>query len=53
MIVSLLQAYVDAGIHKFVVLPMVRDADELMAQTELLVEKIIPQIENQRLATPA
>lgn len=51
-IVALLQGYVSSGIHKFVVLPMVRDADDLMAQTELLVRKIIPQIENQALATP-
>ena len=50
-IVALLQGYVAAGIHKFVVLPLVRDADDLMAQTELLVRNIIPQIENQSLAT--
>ena len=50
-IVALLQGYVSSGIHKFVVLPMVRDAEDLMAQTELLVRKIIPQIENQVLAT--
>jgi probable F420-dependent oxidoreductase len=50
-IVTLLRGYVASGIHKFVVLPMVRDAEDLMAQTELLVRTIIPQIENQRLAS--
>lgn len=52
-IVALLQGYVAAGIHKFVVLPMVADADDLMAQTELLVRTIIPEIENRPLASPA
>ena len=51
-IIALLQSYVASGIHKFVVLPMANDADDLMAQTELLVRTIIPQIENQSLAMP-
>ena len=52
-IVRLLQGYVDAGIHKFVVLPMITGIDDLMAQTELLVRTIIPEIENRPLATMA
>lgn len=49
-IIRLLRSYVAAGIHKFVLLPMVRDASELMEQTALLARTIIPEVENERLA---
>ncbi len=52
-VIRVLRRYVDAGIHKFVVLPMARHADDLLAQTELLLRTVIPEIENRPLASPA
>jgi len=45
-VIASLKGYVDQGIHKFVVMPMVADVDELMTQTDLLLRKIVPEIEN-------
>lgn len=44
-ITTLLERYIEAGISKFVVLPIAGDADELLEQTERLALEVIPLIE--------
>ncbi|MEO7385290.1 MAG: LLM class flavin-dependent oxidoreductase [Novosphingobium sp.] len=44
-IIQLLQQYVRAGISKFVMLPMVSDAQDLMSQTDYLVRYVLKEIE--------
>jgi probable F420-dependent oxidoreductase len=48
-VTELLRRFVAAGMSKFVMIPLVADAEELMAQTRLLVE-ILPAIEDRRAA---
>ena len=45
-VIDLLRRFVDAGMSKFVMIPLVADAEELMAQTRMLVEEIAPAIED-------
>lgn len=44
-IVATLRRYVDAGISKFVVMPMADDIDGLMEQTRLLASEVLPAVE--------
>jgi hypothetical protein len=48
-VIDLLRRFVDAGMSKFVMIPLVADAEELMAQTRLLVD-ILPAIEDRPAA---
>jgi probable F420-dependent oxidoreductase len=45
-IVALLRRHVEAGMSKFVLAPLANDADDLMAQTRLLIRDIVPAIED-------
>jgi len=45
-VIDLLRQFVDAGMSKFVMIPLVADAGELMAQTRMLVEHVAPAIED-------
>jgi probable F420-dependent oxidoreductase len=45
-VIDLLRQFVAAGMSKFVMIPLVADAAELMAQTRMLVEQIAPAIED-------
>jgi len=43
-IISRIAAYIDAGISKFILRPMGRDDDEIIAQTERLIGEVIPAV---------
>jgi alkanesulfonate monooxygenase SsuD/methylene tetrahydromethanopterin reductase-like flavin-dependent oxidoreductase (luciferase family) len=43
-IVGRIAAYIDAGISKFILRPMGRDDDEIIAQTERLIGEVIPAV---------
>jgi probable F420-dependent oxidoreductase len=43
-IVSRIEAYIDAGISKFILRPMGRDDDEIIAQTERLIGGVMPAV---------
>jgi probable F420-dependent oxidoreductase len=45
-ITAMLQRHVEQGMSKFVVLPLANDIGDLMAQTNLLVEEVLPQVED-------
>lgn len=45
-VTAMLQHHVEQGMSKFVVLPLANDIDDLMVQTELLVERVLPQVED-------
>ena len=45
-IAALFHRYVAAGVHKFVAVPIVNDAEDLLAQTELLATRILPMVED-------
>jgi alkanesulfonate monooxygenase SsuD/methylene tetrahydromethanopterin reductase-like flavin-dependent oxidoreductase (luciferase family) len=45
-VIALLRRYVAAGMSKFVLLPLVSDAAGLMQQTRLLLDHVIPAIED-------
>jgi probable F420-dependent oxidoreductase len=45
-IAELFHRYIAAGVHKFVAVPIVNDADDLLAQTEALASKILPKVED-------
>ena len=45
-VIDLLRQFVDAGMSKFVMIPLVGNAEELMAQTRMLVEQLAPAIED-------
>ncbi|MBV9840957.1 MAG: LLM class flavin-dependent oxidoreductase [Sphingomonadaceae bacterium] len=45
-VIALLRRHVAAGMSKFVLLPLAGDADDLIAQTRLLVRDVAPAIEN-------
>ena len=47
-ILARLGDFVDAGISKFILRPMGRDDDEIMAQTRRIVEEVIPAAEAMR-----
>ena len=42
-IVSRINEFVEAGCHKFVLLPMANGTEEVMSQTRLFIEKILPE----------
>jgi probable F420-dependent oxidoreductase len=44
-VIETLRQYVDAGISKFVLMPMARDAAELVEQTQVIAREISPAIE--------
>ncbi len=44
-ILARISAFVDAGISKFILRPMGRDDEEIMAQTRRLVEEVVPAAE--------
>jgi alkanesulfonate monooxygenase SsuD/methylene tetrahydromethanopterin reductase-like flavin-dependent oxidoreductase (luciferase family) len=44
-VIETLRRYVDAGMSKFVLMPMAGDADGLMAQTRVIAGEICPAIE--------
>ena len=41
-----LRRYVDAGMSKFVLIPMAQDIADLLDQTERLAAEVIPQVED-------
>jgi len=45
-VTAMLRHHVEQGMSKFVVLPLANDIDDLMAQTRLLVEQVLPQVED-------
>jgi alkanesulfonate monooxygenase SsuD/methylene tetrahydromethanopterin reductase-like flavin-dependent oxidoreductase (luciferase family) len=45
-VATLLRHYVAAGMSKFVLLPLVDGAADLMEQTELLVRRVLPEVED-------
>jgi probable F420-dependent oxidoreductase len=45
-IAALFHRYVAAGVHKFVAVPIVNDAGDLLEQTELLASKVLPKVED-------
>lgn len=45
-IIALFHRYIAAGVHKFVAVPIVNDADELLEQTALLASKVLPKVED-------
>ena len=45
-IAALFHRYVAAGVHKFGAVPIVNDAEDLLAQTELLATRILPMVED-------
>jgi probable F420-dependent oxidoreductase len=45
-VIDLLRRFVAAGMSKFVMIPLIADAEGLMAQTRLLVEEVAPAIED-------
>ncbi len=45
-IAALFHRYIAVGVHKFVAVPIVNDADELLEQTELLASKVLPKVED-------
>jgi probable F420-dependent oxidoreductase len=44
-VIELFQRYVDAGVSKFVAVPIVSGPDELLVQTQRLAEDILPAVE--------
>ena len=44
-IMTLLQAFHAAGAHKFILRPIASDTHEMISQTRLMVEKLLPEIE--------
>lgn len=42
-IIRRINEYIDAGCSKFVMLPIVRDETEMMAQTRLFIDEILPE----------
>jgi probable F420-dependent oxidoreductase len=46
--IATLRRYVDAGMSKFVLIPMAQDSTELLRQTELLAAEVLPAIETRR-----
>lgn len=47
-IIGIMRRYIEQGVAKFVVLPIASDGADLMEQTRLLAERIVPEIEVQR-----
>jgi len=45
-VTAMLRHHVERGMSKFVVLPLANDVEDLMAQTRLLVEQVLPQVED-------
>src|SRR5262249_10393608 len=45
-IAALFHRFIAGGVHKFVAVPIVNDSEDLLAQTELLATKILPQVED-------
>lgn len=42
---ELVHQFRDAGVHKFILRPIASGADEMISQTRLMVEKLIPEID--------
>ena len=42
---ALVHEFHDAGVHKFILRPIASGADEMLEQTKLMVEKLIPEID--------
>lgn len=49
-VISTIRRYVDAGMSKFVVLPIANGFDDLMTQTQLLVRDVLPAVETTPVA---
>ena len=45
-IAGLFHRFIEAGVHKFVAVPIVGDSEDLMAQTRLLAEQVLPRVED-------
>ena len=44
-IMGLLNRFRSAGVHKFILRPIAADGDDVMAQTEQLIEHVLPEID--------
>ena len=42
---ALVHDFHDAGVHKFILRPIASGADEMIEQTKLMVERLIPEID--------
>ena len=43
-IMGLLQDFLDSGAHKFILRPIASDTEDMIQQTKLLIEKVLPEI---------
>ena len=43
-IMELLQNFLDSGAHKFILRPIASDTEDMIQQTKLLIEKVLPEI---------
>ena len=43
-IMSLLNRFREAGVHKFVLRPIASGTDDMLAQTRQLVERVLPEV---------
>ena len=43
-IMELLQDFLDSGAHKFILRPIASDTEDMIQQTKLLIEKVLPEI---------
>lgn len=44
-VIEVVRAFIAMGIEKFVALPIAEDPDDLLAQTRLLIEEVLPAVE--------
>ena len=43
-IMQRIHEFIDCGVHKFILRPIARGTDEMMEQTKLLIEKVLPEV---------
>ena len=41
---ALLQRFRNAGVHKFILRPIAHGGEEMLTQTRLLVERLLPEV---------
>ncbi|MEE8043388.1 MAG: LLM class flavin-dependent oxidoreductase [Pseudomonadales bacterium] len=44
VVMQRIHEFIESGVHKFILRPIGRDADEMMDQTKLLIDKVLPQV---------
>jgi len=53
VLVERIQAYVDAGISKFILRPMGRDDADFIAQTRAVIDEVLPEVARMNAAQKA